>query len=92
MPQIFRICLLHVAAYVESYTFEVNKKNRVIEYKSRLQPFRILRQHAMTNENEAVSQMFAQPHPCILLRQPNSLTRNPKFLRRYKIFSKKVND
>ena len=39
--------------------------------------------------NEAVSQMFTQPHPC-MLRQPNSLTRNPEFLRRYKIFSNKT--
>ena len=32
-----------------------------------LQPLRILRQHAITNGNEAVSQMFVQPNPCILI-------------------------
>ena len=89
--QIFWGCQLYVEDYVASYISEV-KENRVIEYESRLEPLRILRQPAITNENEEVSQMFTQPHPCILLRQPNSLTRNLKFLRRYKIFSKKVND
>ena len=84
MPQIFRACLLHVDAYVAPYTFEVNKKNRDIEYESRLWPLRILMQPAITNENETVSQ-FAQPHPMCYVW-------DPKFLRRYKIFSKNMND
>ena len=46
-----------------------------------LKSLRMLRQPAITNENEAVYQMFTQHAPC-MLRQPNS-TRDPKFLRRF---------
>ena len=55
-----------------SYTSEVNKKNRVAEYESRLKPLRMWRQLAIANENETVSQMFTQSHP-FMFWQPDSL-------------------
>ena len=64
--------LKYVEDYVASYISEV-KENRVIKYESRLKPLRILRQPAITNENEEVSQMFTLPHPCMMLRQPDLL-------------------
>ena len=61
MPQKFQGYLLHIEAFVVSYTSEVNKKTGLLlNMKVGL---RIWRQLAIANEKEAVSQIFTKSHP-----------------------------